>query len=261
LSDYQLHIDTPENLVLEAEVAGFGSRCIAALIDYIILAIVMIGVALAMAAAFVDINSDTNAFIGALFILVEFVLFVFYHLIFELIWNGQTPGKRLFGLRVVQANGMPVTISGVLIRNIVRLFDFLPVFYGIGLILMFITKRSQRFGDMAARTIVVYERPQMTLQTIKQQAAIAYRFTIPEEELPAPDELTLLTAQDRQLVSDYLQRRYQIQNEDVAMRLAKHLASKMGHTGNLWEFNRLAYAERFLEGIARAVEREQRGSQ
>jgi uncharacterized RDD family membrane protein YckC len=258
LSDYQLHIDTPENLVLEAEVAGFGSRCIAAIIDYLILAIVMIGVAIAMIAAFVDINTDTQPIIGALFLLVEFALFVFYHLIFEFIWNGQTPGKRLFGLRVVQANGMPVTTSGVLIRNIVRLFDFLPVFYGIGLVLMFITKRSQRFGDMAARTIVVYERPQMTLQTIKQQITVRYRFTIPDDELPTPDQLALLTQQDRHLVVDYLQRRQQIHNEDVPTRLAKHLAGKMGHSGNLWEFNRLGYAERFLEGIARALERDQR---
>jgi uncharacterized RDD family membrane protein YckC len=127
-----LAIDTPENVILNAEIAGFGTRCLAAIFDYIIIFVLLIVINLLFANAFRSIEDLTTVFI--VFILVLFLLMTFYHLLFELFWNGRTPGKYFLRLRVVQANGLPLTATGALIRNLVRLFDFFPVFYGIGLI-------------------------------------------------------------------------------------------------------------------------------
>ncbi|MCA9907598.1 MAG: RDD family protein, partial [Anaerolineae bacterium] len=117
----KLSIDTPENIVIDAEIAGFGTRCIAAIIDYMILLVVFFFMALLFSSA-LSREEQQSSTVLALYALVQFIIITFYHLIFELIWNGQTPGKRRTNIRVVQTNGLPLSTSGALIRNLVRLF-------------------------------------------------------------------------------------------------------------------------------------------
>src|SRR5258708_13091673 len=91
-------------------------------------------------------NLDGQYVILSLFGLL-YVFITFYHLFFEFLWNGQTPGKRVFGLRVVQTNGLPVGTSGTIIRNLLRLFAFLPAFYGMALIFIFPTPPPPRLAS------------------------------------------------------------------------------------------------------------------
>ena len=93
-----------------------------------------------------------------LYLIGVFVVFLGYYPLFEGFWNGRTPGKRAQGLRVVLTDGQPVTVGPVLVRNLVRIVDFLPAYYMIGAITMILSRRSQRLGDLAAGTIVVRER-------------------------------------------------------------------------------------------------------
>jgi hypothetical protein len=81
-----------------------------------------------------------------------------YHILLEAFWNGQTLGKKALGIRVRMADGSPVTPGAAFMRNVLRLGDFLPSFYTLGLMAMFFTEKSQRLGDVAANTIVVKER-------------------------------------------------------------------------------------------------------
>ena len=175
LDDY-LHIDTPENVAFGYEVAGIGSRFLAALVDTLLIVILQVIVnvtLLLLVAAFLDFRlDDLNglpsgwAWVAAAFGLVAFAFLWGYYIFFELLWNGQSPGKRMVGLRVLRANGAPITLAESLIRNLVRLIDFLPMYYGVGVVTMFIDSKSRRLGDLAAGTLVVRERARITLESL-----------------------------------------------------------------------------------------------
>ena len=248
-----ISIETPESVTLEADVAGFGSRVLAALIDYLII-FVALGLFLCVAASSIT-PTDDSTLTAALIILVLFGVFMFYHLVFELIWNGQTPGKRMLKLRVVQANGMPVTAAGVVIRNLVRLFDMLPMLYGIGLTSMFVTRHTQRLGDLAARTIVIHERGQVSLAAVRENYSVWYQYVQRTADLPDYIRVDLLTEQDRRTVVSYLQRRDEMTSrEPVAVMLARRIGEAMGIHGYYYHYASLERAEEFLEQVARGFE-------
>ncbi|WP_119070129.1 RDD family protein [Aggregatilinea lenta] len=259
--DPQLQIDTPENVLLETPVAGFGSRSLAAIVDYLLVGITIFVLLWLLSDIPFDTPDDTYVAV-AFVLLVIFALFMFYHLIFEAIWNGQTPGKRLFKIRVVQANGMPLTASGLIVRNLVRLFDFLPAFYGVGMIVMFASRHSQRLGDLAAGTLVVREQPQETVYTLRAAHHFDYLHVRPTDPIPDAIDVSRLTDQDRMMVLNYLQRRDSISGrEPIAIDITRKLATKM----DIWDPNSAQYlylhrAEEFLEQIMRAYERAERPS-
>lgn len=254
MADYNVLIDTPENLTLEAEVAGMGGRGLAAIIDYLILSIVLIGFGILFVIAVGD-SSAGEQWVLPVFILLQFALFTFYHLSFELLWNGQTPGKRFFGMRVVQANGLPLSTGGAFIRNFVRLVDFLPFLYGVGLITMFVTQHAQRLGDLAGRTIVIYDRPSLSLHSLRQETQVQF-FYPTTRQTPTDDlDVRLLTPQDRRLVFDYMQRRFQFDRRDVIIvPLAQKIASQLQvERPNL---HSPIEAEKFIEVVAYALNRQ-----
>lgn len=149
-------IVTPEGVELSLEPAGLGSRLIAALIDTAIQFAILIAASIIIAGvAAAGVGGDA-LLVGSV-LLVFFVLFGYFPL-FEGLWDGRTPGKRAQRLRVIQKSGQPARLAHVLVRNLVRLIDFLPVWYSIGAITMIVTK-NQRLGDLAAGTIVVKEVP------------------------------------------------------------------------------------------------------
>jgi uncharacterized RDD family membrane protein YckC len=250
--DDSISIETPESVTLEADVAGFGSRVLAALIDYLI---IIAALSLFYCIALSSVRpTDNRGLTAALTILVLFAVFVFYHLVFELAWNGQTPGKRILKLRVVQVNGMPVTANGVVIRNLVRLFDMLPALYGIGLTSMFVTRHTQRLGDLAARTIVIHERGQVNLAAVREDYKVWYTLITRNSEIPDYIRVDLLTDHDRRTVVNYLQRRDEMTSrEPVAVMLARRIGAAMG-IHDYYHLSSLGRAEEFLEQVARAFE-------
>jgi len=251
----KLSIDTPENIMLDAEIAGFGSRFVAALIDYAVIALLLVGVTWLFAQSSVrDRNTTLIALFPPLYYIVVFLVTWGYHLIFELVWNGQTPGKRRAGIRVIQSNGLPVPVSAILIRNIIRLFDFLPFFYGLGLVMLFATKRTQRLGDLAARTVVIREQRQVTLQTIKEDMHVHYFYVKPIEPIPSFIQINLLTQDDRRRVVDYLRRRTEMAGgTGLADMLARQLSEKMG-IDTMGMGRVIRQPEILLEQVARAFE-------
>jgi uncharacterized RDD family membrane protein YckC len=254
MSDDRVFIETPENLILEAEVAGFGTRSIAAVLDYLILFGLLFVLFVLFARSLSDSQMD-EGWATAIFVLVQFVLISFYHLIFELVWQGQTPGKRWVGIRVVQAGGLPLTTAGAVIRNIVRLFDFLPLFYGIGLLAMFVSPRVQRLGDLAANTIVIRERRGLALTALRDDYTVGYEVISRYDAIPGFVDVTALDEDDRRTIVDFLRRRATLPTrEHVAVLLAGHLAEKMGHNVRSMQLDNPRRAEAFLEFTARAFE-------
>ncbi len=224
-----LNIDTPENVVFNYEVAGIASRCIAAAIDTFILLIIQITVYLTLFAVLIlilgelpDPEGSALGWILAILGLIGFALFWGYYIFFELRWNGQSPGKRRMHLRVVRTDGMPITFSESLIRNLVRLIDFLPVYYGLGLIVMFVNSQARRLGDLAAGTLVVRDHAPVTLEQMM--------FPPPRRrtaESPATLDLPIerLTGQDIQMIEDFLSR--DGVTEDIGQRIFKVLALRL----------------------------------
>src|SRR5690606_19311791 len=94
----------------------------------------------------------------AVYGLLLFLIFYAYYFFFEWLWNGQTPGKRLLRLRVMQANGMPITYWHAFMRNVIRIADFLPAMYGVGAAVALLDDSNRRAGDLIAGTIVARER-------------------------------------------------------------------------------------------------------
>jgi hypothetical protein len=95
-------------------------------------------------------------------VLVTFLITWSYFILLEWLWQGQTVGKRMYGLRVIGEDGSPASFTAILVRNLARVVDFLPSFYGLGLLTVIISPRSQRLGDLAAGTYVVRApRPQL----------------------------------------------------------------------------------------------------
>lgn len=141
-------METPEGIALRLRAAGMMPRAAAWAIDFALrLAVVwMFGIVLALL-------GDLGV---AVHLIVLFCLFWVYPVGFEVLYDGQTPGKRAVGLRVVNANGTPVGWVASIARNLMRTVDMLPLFYGFGLVAGLIDRDSRRFGDMVAGTLVVH---------------------------------------------------------------------------------------------------------
>lgn len=142
--------ETPEGIFLELRPAGLTPRYYAFIVDWIIRLAVIDGVA-----TFTQFMGGVGA---AFWIILMFVLEWFYPIFFELSAKGATPGKRIFGLKVVMDNGLPVTAAASMTRNLLRVADFLPFGFGFGTLSMLFRGDNKRLGDLAAATLVVHNR-------------------------------------------------------------------------------------------------------
>ena len=156
--DYRQHleVETPEHVLLDYEIAGLGSRALAAMIDTAILGLTLV------ATSFVGWWLQARlpvipvyALVGAL----DFALLWGYFAFFEGLREGQTPGKKALGIRVIQETGHGITMREAAIRNLLRIADFLPPPYLIGAVAVALHPRGRRLGDLAAGTVVVRDRP------------------------------------------------------------------------------------------------------
>lgn len=227
-SDDHFVVETPENIRFGYDVADIGSRFLAVLIDSIIQGALYVLVILAAVILAAQLSQTVlprlfNDLLAVAAFLTVFLIQFGYFILFELIMNGQTPGKRLFNLRVIKDNAYPLSPISTIIRNLVRIIDFFPVFYGIGIIVMFFNKRAKRLGDYAAGTIVVKMRDQVHLQNL---LPAANAFTSPTA---APAQgVEHLTEQDIELAESLLNRRKELLNPNpLTLQMAQQLAHKM----------------------------------
>jgi uncharacterized membrane protein SpoIIM required for sporulation/uncharacterized RDD family membrane protein YckC len=158
--DYRQHleVETPEHVVLDLEIAGIGSRALAALVDMLIL--VGAGVALMVALGLLGgFGLTLGPWGSALLLLGGFAAWTGYFIFFEALRRGQTPGKRMVGIRVLMDTGHAVTPGAAAVRNLLRLADFMPPPYLAGLLLVAFHPRAKRLGDLVAGTVVARDRP------------------------------------------------------------------------------------------------------
>ncbi|HEX4928807.1 MAG TPA: RDD family protein [Burkholderiales bacterium] len=169
--DTTRRVATPEGIELTLHLAGPVPRALAWTIDLVLrlaalLVVMLLAASLGRAGA-------------GLVLLAAFFLEWLLPATFEAMWNGQTPGKRALGLRVLNDDGTPLRWPGALTRNLLRAADFLPLFYGVGLLAMLANRDFKRLGDLAAGTVVVYE-PQKpaAARVVAEAAAVAPPFSL-----------------------------------------------------------------------------------
>jgi uncharacterized RDD family membrane protein YckC len=150
----ELRIRTPEGITFAYQLAGPITRCLAWTIDLLILVATFLGLSMAVGLSRAILPDITQAAMIAAW----FILSLGYSIFFEWFWRGQTIGKKLLRLRVMDADGLRLQFYQVLMRNLVRFADFLPGCYLVGGVACLLSRKGQRLGDLAAGTIVVHHR-------------------------------------------------------------------------------------------------------
>jgi uncharacterized RDD family membrane protein YckC len=247
-------IEMPEQVGLEYSVAGVGSRFIAALLDSLILGafffaelmvVVVIGAASSVTPAAGGWAQTAGKWFIAFVVLVNFAVVWGYFALFEAYWHGQTPGKRVMKVRVIKDSGRQITLFEAMARNLVRVVDYLPSLYLVGVITMLCNKRNQRLGDLAAGTIVVHERldePSLLYQTSATMAPVGFQEQGVGREAVAPwgqpvramfpaDAVAKLSAQDLGVIETFFSRMLDLPLQTraaVAYQMVTQMTAKMG---------------------------------
>jgi len=225
-------IETPELVEVSLEVAGLGSRFVAKLWDWLVKWGILLVVSLAAVIILALFRAIDNLCSASVLILAM-VAGLFYFLLlgfdiyFEVRRNGQTPGKRLAGIRVIREGGGPVDFQSACIRNLLGLADFLPGFYLLGAFLVLLTQRGQRLGDMAAGTIVVRERALQPPVDLNSQLS-----NLTSNLVFSPEQMAGCSTADRHLLRSFLERCHDMAPDaraQLAYRLAETFLGKLNY--------------------------------
>jgi uncharacterized RDD family membrane protein YckC len=253
----QFVLETPENISFGYEVAGIGSRFLAALIDTLIQFLLYFFLSLALVfisatATALRLPTQFANWLGVLFIIALFLIQFGYFMFLEIIMNGQTPGKRLFHLRVIKENGYPLGVMDSVVRNLIRIIDFFPFGYGIGIIAMFLNDRAKRLGDFGAGTIVVKLRDQIKLAELSIPASTGT--TTAAAQVPG---LERLKEPDIEVIESYLRRRTELKNANVlGPKLATQIRARLNSHDEQVELEPPA-ADDFLRTVVAAYRKSQ----
>ncbi|BAY23513.1 RDD domain-containing protein [Calothrix sp. NIES-2100] len=199
---------TPESVELEFTLAGIGNRAWALLIDYHILALILLGFYIIFWVIIVQLSdfwvkvfgANLGLWMIAIALLITFAIYSGYFVFFETLWQGQTLGKRFAKIRVVRDDGRPIGLQQAVLRGLLRPLD---EFLFIGAFLIMLGRQEKRLGDFAAGTIVIQDQipsGSATL-TISEQAKSLH------EELIQIADLSPLLPDDFAVIREYLQRR------------------------------------------------------
>jgi len=225
----ELTITTPEHVPIGLEPAGAGSRFLAVLLD------ALITMTIASTISLVTRALTTAGIAGAVFLTSSFLLTWSWHVWFETRGHGRTPGKRALSLRVVDARGLPVSLYQSLARNIVRVIDFAPAFYGVAAAVSLFDPARRRLGDIVAGTLVIREaqplaysgqlaadRRHNSLRTPRVLRLIRHRIPLEEREFLLrlclrADKLTPSARYDlMEDVARYYRRKLSIEEEQIS---------------------------------------------
>lgn len=226
---------TPEGVGFDVTIAGLGSRSLAAIVDAIVQVIIVFIVGSASGGSFAEGGVGS-----AVVTVLVFICIFGYFFICETVFKGRTLGKKFTGLRVINDQGAPASARQIAVRNLVRIVDFLPFAYVIGISGILTSNRSQRIGDLAAGTIVIVEPASLKKRARRrkkqERLAVATATAVPDnfvvvlsdearQELASWDVIGI-TRNDIAIVRQFLSRRATL---DLAARerIADDFAAKL----------------------------------
>src|SRR5262245_49552315 len=235
----RISVVTPDHIELDFELAGIGSRFLALLLDWlmifgIIIALLMVAAAAGFGVIVAVRSSHAGGAVLAIAVLLYFVLMWGYFLLFEALRNGQTPGKKWTGIRVVRDNGLAVGWREAALRNLVRAADMLPPpACLVGGLMMMWSKHGKRLGDLLAGTIVVTHDAQIapTERASRWGAAWVARVEKGRSRHGIMLGDTRIDARQVQIIERFLARRASLpaaQRQTIAWRLALPFLTALG---------------------------------
>lgn len=212
----EIDITTPEHVNLKFKIAGIGSRATAQLIDWFILGLInftIFFIAIKLDESFLGELEYISNYMWAVIIFLFFVLTWGYFAFYEFLNSGRTIGKWVMGIRVIQDNGQSITFLSSLVRNLLRIVDFLPGMYLLGILMIFFHSKHKRIGDLVAGTIVIYERK-------RKKRKNPYQKELTKRNID-PDRIVLdewskkkIGAREWNLLKTYVDRRKTLANMD-----------------------------------------------
>jgi len=241
---------TPANIEIEYRLAGAGSRLAAFVIDFSIQIVICLFLAVVALFGIFDYRLNTLAeiesFALAFLIISWFVVYFCYFIIFEMWLNGQSVGKKIFGLRVIRDNGQPVGLWQSVVRNLFK--AVLDIFY-IGLFFILFSPAHKRIGDMVAGTVVIcehYDIESMPLMPVN----------LPNHNRAVTESLShlILTDEEKGLLHLYMARKIYLpepQKQDLHNKWAEYLAQK-------WQIEPTWVDEEILAGLLQINDGERR---
>ena len=239
----KLTIDTPEQISLEYPLAGLGSRFLALVLDSLLqgaIALVVVLIVILLMPGMDALSPEGVKWLIAFWIFVGFLLYWGYFALFETIWKGQTPGKRVLGLRVIKENGGSIGASEAMSRNLLRAIDSLGG-YAVGILTIFLNKQNKRLGDYVAGTVVVHEHAAKEAQPYwnTRETSSDALYTVQDMR---PEEVEVLES--------FLARRIELEPQ-VRYRLAAQMAERMASRLNLPPEQQPKNAEDLIEAVVR----------
>lgn len=244
----RVKLQTPESVELDFLLAGVGNRAYALLIDYVILSVVGVGYQIALVVVttllpdlvggLTDSLEDLRNWLLALLLLSYFFIYIGYFVFFEVLWQGQTPGKRWVKIRVISDNGRPVKLQQAALRALLRPIDdilFLGVFF------IFLGKREKRIGDWVAGTLVIQEEESIASISVSPEAQPL------ADRLRVEADLSSLSPEDFAVIREYLHRRKEMIPE-ARRNVSQKLASRVKNMIALEQVPQIT-ANLFLEAV------------
>ncbi|HEY9810238.1 MAG TPA: RDD family protein [Halomicronema sp.] len=253
----RITLQTPESVELEFTLAGIGSRLLALLIDYFLWSItllILLFIWIIFSYQFIDILSQNltsnqiQQWLTALYILINFGVYVGYFVFFETLWQGQTPGKRIANIRVIRDDGRSVRLPQATLRALLRPVDDILF---LGMLLIILTPREKRLGDFLAGTVVVCEEtttksPDFTLSEPAQKLS---------PKLIEVANISALLPDDFAIIREYLQRRKKMKPQ-AKDELSRQLAAQVKTIISLDKIPDKVSAEQFLEAVYLAYQQQ-----
>ena len=248
-SNDSVNIETPEQVTLEFALAGVGSRSLALALDTLLQGVVYTVLVFAVVFAMSDIPARPSSshvsrnWAVAIFVLITFCMYWGYFALFEIFWHGQTPGKRVMGIRVVKDSGRPITVIEGIGRNLLRAIDGL-LLYGVGLIVMLISPQNRRLGDYVAGTLVVYDKKSAEIRPDWGTTPVA-------ASSQAAEQLNQLSENDLVIIETYLHRRNDLDamvRINTAIQISERIQQKSGLSREQGQTD-----DDFLESVARQM--------
>ncbi len=248
MAEENLIIETPEHVELQFALASLGNRFLACAVDHLIQVLTAIIVFVVLITVSSTLNqfgkrvfdqaSSGSLWAIALMIVLIFVIFFGYFAIFESIWSGQTPGKRILKLRVIKEDGRPINTFDALARNLLRLVDSMPTpYYSIGILSVFVSERSKRLGDFVANTVVIKERTGEAptfAEVFESDESEDRGFDIARRRIAPPvhfvADIKNITQTEIEVIEAFLRRRYelpQLPRQWMAWRVAMPILEKI----------------------------------
>jgi uncharacterized RDD family membrane protein YckC len=233
--DDRIGVITPEAVEFTFDLSGLASRVLALFVDLLIQFILII-ILMIFASYYINYYTSSEHVVMVFFIIGIFIFNWLYFMLFELFWNGRSPGKRAMGCRVIRDGGMPVNFTSSLIRNFLRPVDYILSALMIGFFIVFASPTYKRLGDLAAGTIVITERRISLMQLLADRRVGTFRSTQPPIGLFTMADVSVLSADQLHTIRRFLERRFDLPPDkrssfatDLFSKVAELMPAVKGH--------------------------------